>query len=105
MELVVTTPEAFFKRFRGETRDENGPGDGSRRPFAMGQRSIEKVRSPSGGGRPQADRADHQEQCQERQTGCADTGAVAAGRCASFVTPRASSGKTADGFDGDPDAG
>src|ERR1700730_16321902 len=52
----------------------------------MDQRSIEKVRSPRGGGRPEATRAHHQEQCQERQTGCADIGAVAAGRSASFVT-------------------
>src|SRR5437870_961743 len=59
----------------------------------MDQRSIEKVRSPPGGGRPEATRAHHQEPCQERQTGCADIGAVAAGRSAFVVTPRASSGK------------
>src|SRR5712672_2934464 len=45
-EWVVTAPEAFFKRFRG---DENGHRDGGGYALAMVQRSIGEVRSQGGG--------------------------------------------------------
>ena len=60
-EWVETTPEAFFKRFHGETKMDIAMEVGAHSRWA--QRSIGEVRSQGGGGRPKAARADHQERC------------------------------------------
>ena len=101
-EWVVTTPEAFFKRFHGETKMDIAMEVGAHSRWTSdllrrcGHHLV--VADPSQLGLITKSR-------QERQTGCGDIGAVAAGRSAFVVTPRASSGKPADGFDGDPHAG